>query len=270
VKIALASLDQAWEDKAANLRRCAELCATAAAWGADFIVFPEMTLTGFTMRAAAVVETQDHAPTIDAFKDLAREHNLHVAFGVVLEGEDRPLNTLVVVGRAGNELARYAKIHPFSFADEHKHFDAGDALACARVARVTFGLTVCYDLRFPELFASLAHDCEAMLVIANWPERRIEHWHALLRARAIDCQAFVVGVNRTGTDENGIVYPRSSQAFGPLGDRLHAEQSSGELDLFTLDPAVVTRYRRAFPILRDRRPDLYPRLSSPATDRSRD
>jgi omega-amidase len=269
VKIALASLDQAWEDKPTNLRRCHELCGSAAALDADFIVFPEMTLTGFTMNAGAVAEPQQRAPTIDAFGGLAREHDLNIAFGVVLEGEQRPLNTLVVVDRAGSELARYAKIHPFSFVDEDEHYDAGDALARARLAHITFGLTVCYDLRFPELYSSLAPDCEALLVIANWPERRIEHWHALLRARAIDSQAFVVGVNRMGTDENGIVYPRSSRIFGPLGDRLQPEESLDELELFTLDPAIVTRYRRAFPILRDRRPDLYPRLAHPATGHTR-
>jgi predicted amidohydrolase len=260
VKIALASLDQAWEDKPANLRRCRELCSSATEQGADLIVFPEMTLTGFTMNAAAVAEPQHGAPTIDAFRDLAREHDLNIAFGVVLEGEQRPRNTLVVMDRTGGELARYAKIHPFSFVAEHEHYEAGDTLARARIAQTTFGLAVCYDLRFPELFTSLAPDCEALLVIANWPERRIEHWYALLRARAIDSQAFVVGVNRTGTDKNGIVYPRSSRIFGPLGDQLQPDVSTDELDLFHVEPAVATRYRNAFPILRDRRPDLYPLL----------
>jgi predicted amidohydrolase len=264
VKIALASLDQAWEDKSANLRRCRELCGSAAERGADFVVFPEMTLTGFTMRAAAVAEPHESAPTTDAFAGLAREHELNIAFGVVLQGEQRPLNSLVVVDRTGSELARYAKIHPFSFVDEDEHYDAGDTLARACVADTTFGLTVCYDLRFPELYSSLAADCEALLVIANWPERRIEHWYALLRARAIDSQAFVVGVNRTGTDENGIVYPRSSRIYGPLGDRLQPEEPLDELEFFTIDPAVATRYRTAFPILRDRRPDLYPLLSRSA------
>jgi omega-amidase len=261
VKIALASLDQRWEDKQANLHRCAELAARAAAWGADLVVYPEMTLTGFTMNAAAVSEPAEESASIDAFKDLARQHNLHIAFGVVLDGEQRPLNTMVVLARTGVELARYAKIHPFSFADEDRHYDAGDTLARARVARVNFGLTICYDLRFAEVYSALAPACEAILVIANWPERRIAHWHALLRARAIDCQAFVAGVNRTGNDVNGVVYPRSSAIYSPLGERLEADAEDGELELFTLDAAVVTRYRRAFPILRDRRPDLYPRLS---------
>jgi predicted amidohydrolase len=262
VRIALASLDQHWEDKQANLGRCAELAGRAAEWGADFIVFPEMTLTGFTMNAAAVSEPADESDTIDAFKDLARRHNLHVGFGVVLDGEQRPLNSLVVVARTGIELARYAKIHPFSFAEEDRHYEPGDALARARVARVTFGLTICYDLRFPELYTALAPACDALIAIANWPERRISHWHALLRARAIDSQAFVIGVNRSGTDVNGITYPRSSEVITPLGERLEPDRSADELDLYTLDAGIVARYRRAFPILRDRRPDVYRRLSS--------
>jgi omega-amidase len=263
VKVALASLDQRWEDKQANLLRCTELVAQAAAWGGDLVVFPEMTLTGFTMDAAAVVEPQDDSPSILAFKDIAREHNINIAFGVVLEGEDRPLNSLVVLARNGIELARYAKIHPFSFADEDRHYGAGDTLARARIARVTFGLTICYDLRFPELYSTLAPDCEALIVIANWPARRISHWHTLLRARAIDSQAFAIGVNRTGTDANDIAYPASSQVVGPLGEPLEPDRSALELDLYTLEPGVVSRYRRSFPILRDRRPALYPRLSEP-------
>jgi omega-amidase len=260
MKIALASLEQRWEDKPGNLRRCGELAARAAELGSDLIVFPEMTLTAFTMHAAAVVEPAEHSDTMLAFADLAREHNLHIAFGVVLEGEVRPQNVLVVVSRAGVELARYAKMHPFSFAEENQHYEAGSELATARVARIVFGLTICYDLRFPELYATLAPACDAILVIANWPEQRIAHWDVLLRARAIDGQCYVVGVNRTGMDAIGVCYPRSSTVFDPRGERVEPEHTHGELDTYNLDPRVVARYRRAFPTLRDRRPDVYHRL----------
>jgi omega-amidase len=262
MKIALASLDQKWERKDENLARCAEQAARAAASGADLVAFPEMTLTGFTMNAHAVAEPPDDSHTIAAFKDLAREHNMHVAFGVALHGERLPQNTLVVVGRTGAELGRYAKIHPFSHADEHHHYEPGSASVIVTVAQVELGLTICYDLRFPELYTMLAPSCAAILVIANWPAARIDHWNVLLRARAIDCQCFVVGVNRTGSDAAGIEYPPSSQVWDPRGVRVQPRHTAGILDIFDLDPVLVSRFRRTFPTLRDRRPDLYRTFSS--------
>lgn len=260
MRVAIASLDQRWEDKPANLRRCSELVAHAGALNTDIIVFPEMTLTGFTMNAQTVAEPADDSPTVEAFKDLAREHNIHIAFGVVLHGEHRPQNSLVVVGRTGVELGRYAKIHPFSHADEDQHYEAGAELITVTVARVVIGLTICYDLRFPELYTALAPACAAMLVVANWPDTRLDHWNALIAARAIDCQCFVVAANRTGHDERGTCYPRSSQVRDPRGNTVEPDHTDGELDIYTLDPHIVTRYRRSFPTLRDRRPELYHQL----------
>lgn len=261
MKVGIASLDQQWEDKPANLLRCRQLVARAAAFDADLVVFPEMTLTGFTMNAQAVAEPADDSPTIAAFKDLAREHNIHIAFGVVLHGDRKPQNTLVSVGRTGVELGRYAKIHPFSHADEDQYYEAGTELVTVTVARVTIGLTICYDLRFPELYSALAPSCTALLVVANWPDSRIGHWDTLLAARAIDCQCFVIAVNRTGHDGRGTRYPRSSQVRDPRGEPVPPDRTDDELDIFSLDPRIVIRYRRSFPTLRDRRPGLYHTLS---------
>lgn len=260
MRVALVSLDQQWEDRQANLERCAAWVARAAALDADLVAFPELTLTAFTMNAGAIAEPQDDSPTIDAFRDMARRHEVHIAFGVALQGERLPQNTLVVVGRNGVELGRYAKLHPFSHADEHEHYEAGSATQAVRIARTNIGLTICYDLRFPELYSALAPVCDAVLVIANWPAPRIEHWHVLMRARAIDNQCFVIAVNRTGTDANGMAYPRSSAVISPRGAVLQPDLTEGELDVYTLDGAAAAKYRRSFPTLRDRRPDLYRRI----------
>jgi predicted amidohydrolase len=263
MRIALVSLDQAWEDKPANLERCAQHAAAAAVAGADLVVFPELTLTGFTMNAAAVAEAEDESPTVAAFRDLARAHDLHIAFGVALHGERHPRNTVVVLGRNGVELGRYAKLHPFSHADEDEHYEPGDSTTVVRIARMNTGLTICYDLRFPELYSSLAPSCDAILVIANWPAPRIEHWHTLLRARALDCQCFIIAVNRTGTDGTGMNYPRSSCIVHPRGTVLQPDQAAGELDIYAIDAGAAAQYRRTFPTLRDRRPDLYRSLLTP-------
>lgn len=255
--IALASLEQHWEDKEANLRRCRALAQRATTLDAALIVFPEMTLTGFTMNATSIAEDPVASPTIRSFAALAAEFRIHAAFGVVLQGRHRPQNCLVVVDRDGAELARYAKLHPFSHAQEHAHYEPGSELASAHIHNVKFGLTICYDLRFPELYSALAATCDALIVIANWPETRIQHWRTLLAARAIDAQSYVIGVNRTGEDGNGIRYPRSSTVVDPRGAIVTPLTCDGEIELFALEPAVVAASRQAFPTLRDRRPELY-------------
>lgn len=260
MRVALVSLEQQWEDKAENLSRCRALARRAAALHADLVVFPEMTLTGFTMNATSVAEHPADSPTIHAFAALARELRVALAFGVVLHGSARPTNSMCVVGAAGAELARYAKIHPFSHAHEDVHYEGGSALATAVIDDVAWGLSICYDLRFPELYTALAATCDALLVIANWPSPRIAHWNALLVARAIDAQCYVVAVNRTGTDGNGMHYPRSSQVIDPRGERVAPIAVDGEVELFTIDARTVEAYRRAFPALRDRRPELYDEL----------
>jgi omega-amidase len=260
VRIALASIDQVWEQKQANLELCSSAAKRAAADGARLVVFPEMTLTGFSMNAEAIAEPAASSPTIAAMSTIARDTQVALAFGVVLRSRGRPQNSLAVVDEHGAEIARYAKIHPFSHAHEHQHYDGGDTAVHALIGDVVLGLTICYDLRFPELYSALAASCDAIIVIANWPAARIGHWRALLVARAIECQCYVIGVNRTGVDGNGLEYPASSMVVDPRGDVIAPDESDGDIALYTLDPVLVADYRRAFPILQDRRNSLYREL----------
>jgi len=251
-----------WEEKAGSFERCRVLAERAAARGSDLVVFPETTLTGFSMKATSLAEPAADAPTIRAFADLARELRLAIAFGVVLHGRTRPTNSMVVVDRTGAEIARYAKIHPFTFAGEDAHYESGERTAVAAVDDVVFGLSICYDLRFPELYTAAAERVHALLVIANWPEPRVPHWLALLQARAIENQCWVVGVNRTGEDGNGLHYPPSSRVHDPAGVQLAPEWREGELEGHTITAERVREQRRQFPVLGDRRPGLYREISS--------
>jgi predicted amidohydrolase len=257
MRIAMVSLDQVWEAPASNLAACRQHAARAVELGAELVVFPELTLTGFTMDATSFAEDPDGSPTIGAFSALAAEQRVHIAFGVALRGRERPRNTLVVVDRDGGEVARYAKVHPFTYAGESESYEAGEDLVVARLDDVAIGLSICYDLRFPGMFAALAPRCDALLCIANWPGRRVRHWEALLQARAIEGQCCVFGVNRTGTDGNGIEYPASSHAFDARGDVLPVVAEAGEVKVVAMDPATTAEYRAAFPVLRDARPDVY-------------
>jgi omega-amidase len=259
VKVALVSLDPTWEDVAANLDACRARIQRAAELGAELVVFPEMVLTGFSMGATSSAEHAGDSPSIRSMADAAVASGVCVAFGMVLHGTQRPRNAMVVLDEHGVQRAVYGKVHPFSLAGEHAHFEAGAELVVADLAGVAFGLAICYDLRFPELFAAMAADCDAFLVIASWPAPRIEHWFALLRARAIESQCYVVGVNRTGADGAGMDHPPSSCVFGPGGDAMEPVTTHGDIAVFDVDPAIVRAYRSKLRFLPDRVPAVYAR-----------
>ena len=260
VKVALASLDQKWEDKRHNLERCRALAGRASELGADLVVFPEMTLTGFTMNVARSAEDPAHSPSIDAFSEIAKRHKLWVIAGVVLSGADKAANALVAFSPDGRERARYKKIHPFSMAGEDACFQGGSELATVEMPAFALGLSICYDLRFPELYSALAATSDVLVNIANWPKPRVAHWKILLQARAIENQVFVIGVNRSGVDGKGLEYERSSVVVGPDGAFIDAIATEGELDLHELKPDTLTRYRSKFSTRRDRVPELYRQL----------
>lgn len=257
MKIALVSLDQKWEDKAANSKSCRDLVSRAAEYGADMVVFPEMTLTGFSLDAARIVEKPESSPTLSLFSEIARKHRISLVGGVVLLVDERPANVLVAFSGEGVEQARYIKVHPFSPAGENKIYISGEKIASMKTPEFLLGFSICYDLRFPELYCALAKNCEILINIANWPESRSQHWEALLKARAIENQVFVIGVNRTGTDGNGNFYTRSSMAVDANGVEIQPVFSDEELDIVELDAEDLRNFRKKFSTRQDRRQDLY-------------
>lgn len=256
MRVALVSLDQAWEDKAANRVRAAEYVDAAVAAGVSLVIFPEMTLTAFSMAVESIGENPDRSETVDFFRMLATGRTA-IAFGVVHLDGAKGVNKLMVVDRDGHVRADYGKLHPFSYAGEHLRYAPGNALVQFELEDLTIGCTVCYDLRFPALYQALARQCDVVLNVANWPQRRAEHWDTLLRARAIENQVFMVGVNRTGTDGNGLEYSRSTKAYGPWGELVQPLVSEGALDIVELDGSVVEDARKTLPVHLDRRDNLY-------------
>jgi omega-amidase len=260
VKLALVSLDQKWEDKTHNLRRCEELTSCAAAHGVDVVVFPEMTLTGFTMAIELSAEDPDQSQSVAAFGSMAKRHGVHIVAGVVTRVGAKAANSLVVFDRDGVERVRYAKMHPFSFAGEDELFVAGRSLARLEIAGMKVGFTICYDLRFPELYSALAKDCDAVVNIANWPARRETHWKTLLQARAIENQVYMVGVNRTGRDGHGLEYHRSSWVIDANGCFLEPLADEPEISIHKIDRENLLNFRRGFSTRQDRMPDVYKTL----------
>ncbi|MFM8304926.1 MAG: nitrilase-related carbon-nitrogen hydrolase, partial [Actinomycetota bacterium] len=228
MRVAAVQHDIVWEDPEANFARLAPQIAEAAGAGAQLVALTEMYSTGFSADVARIAEPVD-GPSTRFLAEQAVTHGVWVC-GSVAErapGAERPTNCLVLAGPAG-ERHRYAKIHPFSFAGEHERFASGDRTVTVVVDGVRVSLFVCYDLRFADDFWALAPDTDCYLVVANWPAPRRAHWQTLLRARAIENQAYVVGVNRVG--EGGrLEYAGDSAVIGPFGEEVAVGDDTGDV-----------------------------------------
>jgi omega-amidase len=255
--IALVSLNQKWEDKSANLLSCETLIKRAKRFQADLVIFPEMTLTGFSMNTAEIAEKFGESESVEAFRALAREYGLGIIVGIVLKKNTKPGNYAVFIDKSGEIACTYQKIHPFSFAGESDHFEAGREITRVDFESMNLGLTICYDLRFPELYSALGTNSDLIVNIANWPAKRRHHWDILLRARAIENQIFIVGVNRTGKDIAGLVFAKSSQIIGPNGENVEPIYSEEEIDIFEMNKEFTHNFKLGFSTVRDRNPEFY-------------
>lgn len=255
MKVGLTQMDIVWEDKEKNMEKVRKLVAQASGQKVDLLVFPEMTLTGFTMNTALAGEEMLFSPTLRFFKDLSKKYSMAMAFGYVEDFGGEYYNKLMVVSD-GRILYDYDKIHPFNFSDEGRHYIGGHEVKTAVLKDMEISGFVCYDLRFPEIFQAVSSHTQMILVIANWPKERVLHWEILLRARAIENQCYVIGVNRIGKG-NGIEYVESSMAFDPLGERLTKAHSKSELMLVDVETNKVKEVRSQFPFREDRQVELY-------------
>lgn len=263
VRVYCCQMDIAWEDKRANFLRARGMLRGAQVEAGSLVVLPEMFATGFSMNVGAIAEVAG-GETEGFLRELAGELGATVIGGIVRRGFDgKGRNCALVVSPEGAVVAEYAKLHPFSYGEEAKHYAGGERAVAVDIGRggemVRTGLSVCYDLRFPELYRRLAvAGAEVVVVIANWPVAREGHWVTLLQARAIENQCYVVGCNRVGRD-GGNTYGGRSLIVGPRGEMVADGAAwervvSGEVDVGT-----VRAWREAFPALGDIRGDLLPK-----------
>ncbi|MCM1157984.1 MAG: carbon-nitrogen family hydrolase [Bacteroidales bacterium] len=255
MKVGLTQMDIVWEDKEKNMARARKLMEQAAGQGVELLVFPEMTLTGFTMNTKLAGEEMLFSPTLRFFKETSRQYHMAMAFGFVEDFGEEYYNKLMIVSE-GRILYDYDKIHPFNYSEEGKHYIGGHEVKTAMLKDVSVSGFVCYDLRFPEIFQAVSAQSDMILVIANWPKERVLHWETLLRARAIENQCYLIGVNRIGKG-NGLEYAESSMAFDPMGERLTKAHSKAELMIVDIHPEKVAEARRRFPFKEDRQVELY-------------
>jgi omega-amidase len=256
MKIALVSLNQIWEDKKANLDLCESYTQKASLENVDLIVFPEMTLTGFSINIMFTAEDENTSETVKSFSALAKKYSIALIFGVVIKDGDKAFNKAIFINKQGDLIGDYSKIHPFSFAGEDKYFNGGNKLSVVNFEDMNIGLTICYDLRFPELYSLLRRKCDLIINIANWPSKRIDHWNTLLKARAIENQIFIAGVNRIGIDGNGLEYIESSNIFNANGEQLEFEQIN-DMKIYDLDINWTKSFKLKFNTTNDRKVEFY-------------
>jgi omega-amidase len=235
-----------------NVTRAAEWIAEAASCGAQMAVLPELWSSGYALDRAAELASAQGEGASGEMERLAAEHRVWLA-GSILEHDNRKVyNTMIVCDPAGRRVASYRKTHLFGLMDEPQYLTAGEVPVVAELPFGRTGLAVCYDLRFPRLFAAyIDAGCEAFVVCAEWPNPRLDHWRTLLRARAIENQAFVIACNRVGGA--GTTFFGHSMVLDPWGDVLAEGEDSEGVVIGRIDLARLGEVRKRFPFLADDR-----------------
>jgi predicted amidohydrolase len=256
MQLAGIQLDIRWEDRQANFDAVEALLQKSPPRRGALVALPALFASGFSMNADRITENEPRT-TEQFLCDLARRYDITLVGGLATIGPDgKGRNHAVVADASGRIVSRYQKIHPFAPGREAQHYGGGKEIVVFRCNGFTVSAFVCYDLRFPEIFrAAVQRGANLMIVIANWPAARIEHWRTLLRARAIENQCYVMGVNRCGNDPF-LPYPGRSAIVDYTGRVLAEADESQQLLQAEIELPPLLEYRRGLPFLTDARADL--------------
>lgn len=249
MNIAICQYNPIWNNKTKSIERIESLLIDLDKQ-TDCLIFPEMTLTGFTMDAENYAEEID-GTGIRYFIELSQKLKIDIFAGIIEKDEERIFNSLFHFNSLGLIQAVYRKIHPFSLSEESKHYSAGEEIVISHIDKTKIGLSICYDLRFPELYRLYGkQNVDIIIDIANWPIKRIEHWKTLLKARAIENQCFMIGANRIGTDPNH-KYNGCSAIFNPMGKELLCAENEERIIYCDIDMGEVKTIKEKLPFLKD-------------------
>ncbi len=269
MKIALGQIDMVWEEKEQSFQKAEQMIKEAAKKRADVILFPEMAFTGFSMNIEKIAEPEQDSLTRQQMERFARQYHVAIGYGWAAQGkkaDQKAKNCFTLLYKEVKDLAQYTKIHPYSYGKEDQYYQKGKEIVTVPFLGRTIGLFICYDLRFPEVFSIAAKKADIMFVIAEWPASRRDHWKTLLRARAIETQSYVVGVNCTGTHD-GLEYSGDSMAVDAIGNVLGClEEKEGVLICDLDDKAWILRGK--FQTAKDRQEDFYMKHYEFATQES--
>lgn len=256
-RFGLVQMDIVWEDIEANKKKVETFLKEAKEKEVECLVFPEMTMTGFSMNTSMAVYYDE---INSFFEDKAVEYGMTIVYGIIAQGAgDKFENRLIIVDENGKRLMEYAKIHPFSYGAESKYYTGGEEIyACHWKDTILSGF-ICYDLRFPTIFQMVSKESRIIFVIANWPDTRVDQWDALLLARAVENACYVIGVNRTGR-AGKLNYNGHAGAYNFNGERLTEIIEEEGLLTVDLDVSLIDEFRAGFPVIQDRRSELYKKM----------
>lgn len=252
MRLALCQLNIVWEDKKSNIEKVKYFTDYAVKNNADIILFPEMSLTGFSLDIA---KTKENGESLDIIGSVASKRNIAIGIGWVKDCGDKGENRYTIVDNKGEVVLEYTKLHPFSYSGEDKNFNCGDSIYTFDYNGFNIGCLICYDLRFPEIFQALSKTADLIVVPACWPSKRSEHWNILLKARAIENQCYIAGINCVG-DIGGFHYLGDSAVINPLGEVICSVRNEEGVIFADIDNDVDV-FRADFPTKKDRRADLY-------------
>jgi omega-amidase len=256
VRIALAQIDVELGNIEANVEKAARFIEQAASQEADLILLPELWTTGYDLENSRFHADANSNAVLPELEQLARKHRI-VVVGSLIFDNGQLTNSATVIDSTGKLVGSYSKIHLFAPMEEHQFLTAGNQAPIFELPFSKIGVGICYDLRFPELFRKYAlNDVLIVLVPAEWPASRIEHWRTLIRARAIENQYFVAACNRVGVSKE-ITFGGHSTVVDPHGSVLVEGDQMERLLIATLDLRQVDKSRGNIATLKDRRPDVY-------------
>lgn len=261
LSISLAQMAFEFGNVEANFERVAERIAEAAERGSDLVLLPELWASGYDLPNWKNYATPLNEGVFSKMANLAERHQISVGGSLLERKKQKAFNTFVLCGADGKRLGVYRKIHLFRLLEEEKYLAAGDETPMIDAPWGKTGLAICYDLRFPEIFRSYAvGGVKLLLVVAEWPVSRIEHWRKLLMARAIENQCFVAAVNKVG-ESQGVRLGGRSAIIDPWGVPLIEGDDDEALLTAEIDFKEVEKARRFIPVFKDRRDDIYGKVS---------
>jgi omega-amidase len=248
LKVTLFQYDIFWEDIDKNLKFLnGKLPSLESA--TDLIVLPEMFATGFSMNAEKLAEPMG-GKTMTWMQQTARQYQCVVAGSIITKENNRFYNRLIWM-RPDGTYEYYDKRHLFAMGKEHDHYTPGEKRLIVELKGWKIAPFICYDLRFPVWMRNVNLEYDLLLLVANWPERRIAHWRTLINARAIENQAYVVAVNRVGNDGNNFYYSGDSLVVDPMGNEIYHKKDVEDIHAITLIAEEVIKTRNAIPFLKD-------------------
>ncbi|MFC6293745.1 carbon-nitrogen family hydrolase [Lactiplantibacillus daoliensis] len=258
MRVALAQLDVQFGNPDENYRQVETAVTRAAEQAVDVIVLPEMWNTGYALTRLAAFADFEGERTQKLLSQHARQFHVNLVGGsVAVERDGHYYNEMLVINRQGELLSRYDKVHRFGLMAEDRYITAGASENVFSIDDVPAMAVICYDIRFPEwLRKQAAQGPQVIFVAAEWPTVRLPQWRLLLQARAIENQAFVVAVNRVGSDPDND-FGGQSLVVDPLGQIVTEAGAHPEILTANLDLAQVKQVRGSMPVFADRRPELY-------------